>query len=543
MDLKQLGSNIISFINKLLKNKYCIILFSIFAIGFCIFWFYEKTQYNYYLDDEILDFIIGEQRFYHGRIISETLCVFLIKKIPDLLGININDFSFISKGILPTLTLTTISFLLSNILFNQKKKNILYPFCFFYLFFLIYFITITSSEQFCRNLAFFIAYIFPIIFFILFWTKIVTLYINEKKATKKDLALLILYTIFLTQANELMLFVCFFILLAICIEFFIQKYKFKNSCNYEWSFFSIIILIQVAILIHNLDGSLEMQSLYNQFNESLLSFENFLFYLKHCIIEIIGEHLIFLTIIILSLFVLSTTKKEPQIKKLTNIIFYTIGSLLLFFISLYFLGPSCHYANIFEDNIPSWWFLYCSLQVQWEYILLVIITLLFNLISSHQEKKEQLIILAILLIVITFNIFKNDTFHLNQKFYNINEQQKLYKLDKMALNAISRNENMVLPADYFPLFYTIQKDNDVMPYDIITGKYKNKIYFYNTDTKHKLPYIQYLEEVYDVNVKKGIIFTTEEKAINNYKEKGGRFKIKELREIDFTEMEEKITQN
>ena len=259
-----------------------------------------------------------------------------------------------------------------------------------------------------------------------------------------------------------------------------------------------------------MNGSLEIQRNYNHYDSSLLSLSYFLYYLKHCIYKVFGEHIIFLTTIILSLLLLYSQRESVKFKKLFNVVFFTIIAGTVFFISLYLLNDSCDHFGISKGNIPTWWFLYFSFNVQWELILFTIIIFLFGQISLIKEKKVLFIMLSIFLSGSIISTLVSHQSQINKPLYEKETRQKLYIMDKMALSALKNEFPMILPASYMPSFYTIHKNNEVMPYDLVDGTYEGKVYFSNEIDDNKLPYLQYLEAVYDIEVKKGMMFTTEE---------------------------------
>ena len=529
-----------SFFNILFNNKYFSIILTLITIIICTYWFSQKTRFAYYSFYDILDYILYPYSFSHGRILSELIAVFFIKELPLLLGININDFTFFSKGIIPTINQIAIALLLANTLFRTKKVNLLYPFAFIFCFFNSFFIIRYNHNIFFEVFAFFVAYIFPLPFFIVFWNKISTLYINKEMAIKKDYTFLFLITLFLMQANEMMLISNILILGFIVIEYLFKKFYKKEKSNYIWSVPLFLYSICIGLFIHSTDGSRQTQAIYNHFDTELLSISNFLSYLKHFIIEIYGDNIIFLTTIALSLLIIFSEKNKTNAKKILNIVLYTITSFSLFFIGMYFAGDSCHYANAIEDNIPSWWFLYFSLQVQWEIILLLIIVFLFGVIISLKEKRLHFIILVILFFTAVFTVMKEKQYIFIEDFYLRKNLQNLYKMDKMALFAVKNKKYIVLPAEYMENYYTMEEGIEVMPIELKRKTYKtNKIYFYDEiEKKSKWPYLKYLEEVYDVKVKKGMIFMPEEMAIENFYKQKGSFTAEEIKNPEFEELEE-----
>lgn len=537
MDLKKIQGKLFSFFDKLFHNKYLILVLTIIAFCICLNWFLGKMEYAYYTCDDILDFIIDPYNFWHGRIISETIIVAIIKEIPNLLRININDFTFFSKGFFPGGILLLTSFLFVNALYKNIKKNLLYPFVFAFLFFLIYFILIRNGEPLLSILAFFIAYVFPIPILIFHWNKISNLYISEEKITKKDYFILFATCSFLSQANEMMMTVNILLLGFIAFETIVKGIK-KEKNNYGWSLSIFLYSFLLSIFLHNLPGSREMQKLYNEFDFSLFSIENFKFYFINCIDKICCDNTIFLSSVVISILIIAFSKEQIKKWKILRIAGYTLTASILFFIALYFLNDSCHYADSIKDNIPSWWFLYFSLLAQWEIILMLIIIFLFKHILLLKKGKIFVSILASFICFFSGNLLKEKSHLLEYNLYSEQNLVNLYKMDKFALYTLETKKYIYIPAEYMHTYYTISKDNETMPLDIVTNNYKNKKYYLSNDKNKKLPYLTYLEEVYGVEADKKIIFDTEKNLIKKFKKDGLTFSKSELEEPDFEELEE-----
>lgn len=536
MDIQELFTKINSFFSNLFKNQYFIYFLTILSFFLCLFWYLERMDNAYYTSDDILDYIIEPYQFLHGRIISETISVCLIKEIPDLLGININDFAIFTKGIFTGITVLFSSFLLTNTLGKNMPKNLYFPLTFVFISFFLYFLIIKNGDALLTVFAFFIAYIFPLPIFIFHWNKIANLYISEEKATKKDYIILLLTSLFLAQANEMMLITNILLFGFIAFETIVKWIK-KEKGSYCWSFAPLFLMIIVGFLIHHLQGSKDMQTIYIQFDNSLLSFEKFWFYFQHCMTKLIENNIFFFTTIAFSSFIVFMIKNEIKAKKIFRIICYTIGSLFVFFIALYFLNDSCHYADSLRDNLPSWWFLYFSLLAQLEIILFLIALFLFQIILSKTEKKKFFNILMIFFVLLSFTFVKKNERYFKDNYYKKTNLVHLYKMDKIALHSLKTQPYIYVIAEKMDNYYTIEKDNETMPYDLKTQNYNNKVYFLTHDGQKKLPYLEYLEEVYGVKANKKIIFDTEKNLIKKFQKDGLTFSKSELEEPNFEELE------
>ena len=84
---------------KFINASYYIVI--ILAFLFLLY----KLRYAIVIFDDVIDLIIHNFKFYHGRFITELLAALFVKWIPSLLGINIQNFALISENIIKSLTI------------------------------------------------------------------------------------------------------------------------------------------------------------------------------------------------------------------------------------------------------------------------------------------------------------------------------------------------------------------------------------------------------------------------------------------------------
>ena len=108
----------------MIKNKFFYINLLLFILAF-IFISYE-IRYACIYGDDIVDFFPYNWYFFHGRIITELVSVFLIKTLPSVLHIHIQNFALFSETVFKALIYCSVVYVISHSYNKFKQANILF---------------------------------------------------------------------------------------------------------------------------------------------------------------------------------------------------------------------------------------------------------------------------------------------------------------------------------------------------------------------------------------------------------------------------------
>ncbi len=498
------------------------LLFSIFS-----FLMY-KFRYAIVINDDLVDLIAGQYNFYHGRYLTEFISILFIKLIPKYFNINIQNFAIVSEGLVKSLFFIFLLFILKKTFTKNCKIStlfeiILYPLSFFMIFSMLFqldYINVFDTMQ------TFMGYIFPFIFFILFWLKLYDVYSVNKKSelscgwNNKNLILLILYTIIVTMGNEELNFAALILLLFLL---------FNKSMSRKYVICSLIAMFITGFWVYYSSGFLKLYNdAYHIHINFDLSLNNIYKYLEMFIKFIIADN-IFLWIPYVSFIIfLKADKTNINKQKIIKYSFYSVTSFLIFFLSLYLLGKS--YGYMIDNNFKlyePYWILYPALLIGLKIILYTnILYLLGNILTPDVKIYKEYILYFIFLISCLFFIFQN---YKNIELSDKNSKTVMYMTDKIAVEYFKQGKTAILPKDDIEIIIPVI--NDLMPYDLLTENYKGKIYY-----KEQYPYLWYIRIVYNVNTNYGMMFKPSEQAMEDFYKIGGDFTKKELDVLDFSKL-------
>lgn len=528
---------------KVVHNKIFInIIYSLTILLTFVFLFY-KLRYAVVVYDDVLDLVINEFKFYHGRFYSELFALIFVRGIPYLIDWNIQDFAVVSQNILKSSIFCWLVFEVSRAFFCWKnldnlKKAVLYLFSFV----TIYLFLMSSFGSFIfETLQFFCGYILPIPILLIIWYKLSEYYIKGKSLTSFDSKMLILLALLVAQSNELVCILLFLLLSFIGIEKLIKRKRSQEKESYDWVLYPWVSIVLMCEIIYTHPGFLEIVSNYKSDGIAHNLFSDIFSYLYIYLDKIIVENIFIIVPIIMAIVLLCKySEDKTERTKVLKYISYSFMSLFLFFISLFFIGKTCHYVYINADNYEPYWLLYQPFLFSFKVLLYAIGLFLLGYLFKDDSKRKIKVIVLLFFIVGSFVHIKSALPLLYNDIYSPKAKETQYLLDKLSVFYFERGETAILPKENLEHLFTIQKDNEIMPYDLKTGKYKNKIYYKQKDGSI-WPYLLYLDEVYEVdNIEKGMTFTTKEKAIREYIKRGGVLEPEELEELDFSTIEEEL---
>ena len=261
--------------NIFINTFYCIAIICTFA--FLLY----KLRYAIVIFDDVLDLIINEFKFYHGRFFSELFALIFVRGIPKLFDINIQDFAFISQNILKSVTLVIFAIIVSNGFFIWgKKKQIYKPLFFIFSFLAIYiFLMNIAGEFLLYTLQFFFGYVLPLPIFIIIWYKLADYYINNKNLTPLDSKILILLALLIAQSNELVCIILFLLLSFIGIEKIIKRYIYKQQETYKWILYPLVATILMSEIVYTHPGFIEIVNNYKPSEYTIITVNELFQYL------------------------------------------------------------------------------------------------------------------------------------------------------------------------------------------------------------------------------------------------------------------------
>jgi hypothetical protein len=482
-----------------------------------------RLKYSYISSDDIVD-LICDFGLYHGRFIPTIFNKFIVVILPSIFNIPLQNFAFISEGILKVISTIFLIHMVAIAFFQFIRKNIFLgiiyiPILIICLIYIDYFDgrTLYDVNQ------FFLGYVLPIPIFLLFTYKISNYYIENKTSiSEKEELLLIFLAVLLPQLNEAVGITALFFII-----FGIKKLKFLKLPLY-----AIIIAFVFILSTYDFWKIIDDKIIDIPFDFfSLANFKEFLFVcFKALIVDNIGKWIS--TIILIAYIYFFNRDKET-----VNFIKFMVLSLLCMFIFVfisYFLGTSNNYVPSELYGVKNFWVLYFGLLYEFKIVLIAAVIYIIGFgvykFQQNNSKYNYVLFYLILFIFLFVNIIAADKNFWNgsenEIFVGINlkeDKKKIYTFDKIAVYHLKNNRTAVLPKDYA---YAILPDN-IFPKDIATNNFSKEIYYKND-------YLTYIKKTYGVDVSKGMSFETNDEAINYFIKNGGELTNDELKKLDFS---------
>lgn len=498
-----------------------IILFSLF-----IFLSY-KLRYSYIMNDDLVDLLVGNFCFYHGRFFTESLSLFLVKFLPDFLNINVQDFAFISEGCFKSFIFVLLIGIVSKSFFHNKKLNILACvinlITFFTFFSMLFDLHFTSAFE---TLQVFNGYIFPLIFFILLWYKLLNCFLEPSVYLSKKDKIFSLLKIFVLSSltamgNEEISIVSIGLLFFLIIHEFIAKKEVQ--IEYVVAFISQLI---TGYFVYSAKGFISLWNGYNlniSFDFSMYELKSFLYIFYN---EIVLNNLfLFVPIILFSICLLC--KNDEKIKRTLKYVLMSYFSFLIFFFSLFFIGATNVYSPPPQyESLPKYWITYSALLMGFKIFLYMLAIFLAGQVYFYFANKKKYFLLFFLLLELSVYNFSNfEVISLS----DYNSKRTMYIFDKLSVFYFRKNKTAILPRENIEKIMPIS--NDLMPIDLQTLAYQGKIYY-----KDRYSYLRYIQYVYSVNTSSGMMFKTYDEAIKNYIDNGGSIEDLTNKDIIFSKI-------
>ena len=507
------------------------IIFNVLVLIFLSIYLFCQFRYSIVAGDDILDYICEDLRFYHGRFIPLFLTNLFIETIPKFFNIPIQNFAFFSEGIVKLVIFLFFINICSISFFKNNKisffSGILYCIIFIFINNVINYL---NASILLRQNAFFIGYFLPIPIFLLLWYKLAYYYTNETEITKKDFFIISFLVFLMPQLNEFVGIVSFLLLL-----FLIKKLNFLLIPLF------IISEILTIVLLYPNTISVISDKLRNLPDFNIFSIQNindFLYGIYKCIIT---DNIFYWLFLILLVGLLILNCNSNKTKNLLKFYLFSYISIIIFFVSLYFMGLSNNYieSNIFPD-VKNFWITYFSLLFQLKTFLFVSILYLFGFLISIKEQintvyKNHLSYgFFILFLIICINIPKF-SFDLDHNYNDIKLKQYIYLLDKISVFYLKQGKTAILPKSQV---YRVLPEN-VMPSNLNNIDDSEQIFYFSNDVyEHQNFYLKYIEKIYNVDISPGMTFRNDEDAIKIFLKNGGSIKESEIKLLDFRKITE-----
>ena len=498
-------------------KKFFYVFLNIFVfLGMFIFLFL-KLQNFYLANDDIVDITINSY-IDHGRFFVYIINKFIIKILPYLLNMHIQDLNVILAPIIFSLNFIGLVFVIANSFYNFKQKDLLFPFIFAISFFIIFFfISILNFNECFKYYQFHMPYLFSIIFLILFINKLKQIYENNIY-TKADIIKLTIFLVIAINGNEQISASITIGLLCLLINALVKKQNLKKI---PYITFPLVISIFILLIIN-----------LNPYANNYI-FDHFLFrihdfFSKQKIlgfIYVFNKKIILDNIYLWIMYVVSTIILFVNKNKKAKINLYFLLGYLLFFLSMYFAGESYAYYQSPDYNLyPRYLILHTPLLFGFKVFLYYAILSQIGYICSIFTKTK---ILLWLIIILIFTYIQYNRDFLNVELVDGNGRQITYTADKIAVFYFKKGKTAILPREDIDAI--MPTSNNLMPKELEDEDYIGKVF---TDYK----YLEYIQKVYNVDSSKGMTFLPYEQAIQEFYNNGGVITEEELKELKFSKI-------
>ncbi len=475
-------------LKELIFNKKNIKYLNSLVLVFIFVYMAYKLRYAIVVNDDITDILLGNVKFIHGRYFTELFSVFMVKTLPELLKIHVQNFAFVSEGLTKAGLFTFVIFIIGKCFSGQVKNLNKYNFLIYIFSFFLLVSLLKGLNSIFDTMQFFCGYIVPFLFFIPLWLRISDYYIFKKSPTKKDIFILCIFALLTGTGNELVAAVTLVLLSLLLIENIILKIKDKNVKINGYIYYPLIICLIAVYIAYSAAGT--QQLLEDWGIKAYFKLETIPIFLKMLINIVFLKNLFLWIPSIICLVFIKYSKIENK-NEIIKYAIYTYIGIVIFYLSLYFFGETYDYT--LDENYyiyPRFWILYKILLLDLRIVLYCILLYLTGIfITQEIGKREKNIFLIIMLIPPLLFIFNN---YSNVKISDINKKQTLYLTDKVAVFYFKQGKTAILPADNIDII--LPTSNNLFPIDIKNNNYKDKIYY-----GFKYPhYIQYVKKYYNI---------------------------------------------
>ena len=474
-------------------SKFLFVTSVLIVLSLIIYCVTVFAQYNFYIYEDAYHTLIRKNdllnqfimHVYHGRYISNFFTAFLGSVLPKLF--NIHPYIFFNAPYggagFKALSLFCLFYLMNLFLYNKRKKDFLFPVIIFslYVWYQNIFAYTTQDIEYCS----FLGFIFPFIFFCLFWLKFINIF-QIPSISKKDIILITVYAFLLGISTEFTSIVSFFALLFL---FILKRSLIKIFLP---PFISLIFAMALYFLNpgftqHVLHDHAPIFFNLNTLKEELVFVKPFFLSLINVAIHQYGIYL--LIIFLLSITVYFLNKKHNE--KHSNLFIplsFIFGTLFfqIFLISDPKLSPDLDY-----------WVFHFDLINQVKILLLIVIFYELNCLQLKNLYKNIFIITVISCTLLNFTA-DNKYFCTNLLHYglksavnkDIKKYSERYKYEKINLFYIKNYKTLYFIPDNFIFYADIDKQYFIYYYNLPENSVQNII---NIENIQKL-YDKYLHD-------------------------------------------------
>lgn len=331
---------------------------------------------------------------YHGRYVSDFITCMLGSVIPKVLGLHPVTFYRTVVPVIKGIFLFILFFQISKYYYRNKNYDLFLPVMILFMYIQFQFIYAFKFQD--VELCSFYGFIFPFIFFNLFWYKFIQT--DFSNLSKKDLRLFIVYAFFLGISTEFTNIVSFIALLMLLI--------FQKEIRKKIMPIFISLSIGIGLYYMQLNWAMEIEArgliwgnLSTLKNGLINCIQPFLVSLTDIMIHQYGIFLLLITIFSVIIYI-----KEKSFNKL--IFPYSLLSGCLFF-SFLLIGDPNH---VLCEN--QCWLYHFDIISQYTIFFTIIVLYLFNNIKIKEIYKKLLLII-IMGTALCFSYNKNNDFIIN----------------------------------------------------------------------------------------------------------------------------------
>lgn len=352
-------------------------------------------QYYVTYYDDFYATIINEN--YHGKYFVSWLPVFicsLSKKFNMHYIIWLQTGGAIIKGII----LSVLMYFLASCAFIHKKKNFLLPLLMF-LSFILYKIStykfdyLYAAESY-THLSY---YVFPFIFYIIFWKRFIDIFIFEHNYNKRNLVITYIFAVILGISND-------FIAIATIYSLFIILVfkKFFKKLSYRYLLFMIISLVFSFGCSILSNGFIERATQYGAVRPIPKILEEIIILFNDFNLEYVNvfrsEFLIYTLIIILLflLLIFQKSKISPDLKRSYLILVPTMCiSAFLFYYNLILVG-----VNPETGSLLQLWQMDLVIEMKLFLLFMIYLELGFLFVNGRNIVYFVIILLSLICLIL-----------------------------------------------------------------------------------------------------------------------------------------------
>lgn len=497
-------------------------IFNTAVLLFIFIFLVWKYRYSAAVKDDIADFLSGVH-FYHGRIIPYLIQYVLMYKIPQLLNIPVQNFAFISEGLVKAVSITALAYL-SAVSFIKYRKGcasgvlLLFSAVYIMMFYM-------PANLLFESNSWFFGYVLPVPVFLIYTFMLCRYYILDKEKSPPPCknAVLIFLSFLMPQLNEFTGITALVLLLIL-----IKKLKFLkiSLAAVIFSFILVLCMPDFWSIVHEKvhGSSFNIFSIKNIIDFAYAFFKVLIF----------DNILLWSGFAGISLFLIKYNKDEKSINLVQYSIFVFL-SMSVFMVLVYFLGDTNNYHTGLINNIRPFWISYSGILYQFNFVIFSYILFLSGYILKNKKVSGKAVYAAVFLFIaanitaVYYTYYPLYELNVSDNFNNktnMQNKQTLYAMDKMSVFYLSRKQTAVIPRENA---YFVFLDN-VFPKNLENSNFPKDIY-YDSD------YLNYIKNEYNIDdISYGMTFENYDEALKMFEKSGGILTEEELKKLDFNKI-------